>query len=670
MKWRDRIAALDRVQNGMTFKVIASAVLVALAIAAVATYAVQRAADARTATEDLLLPDRVDQALLADLTEDQRKEAEQYLSGIESTNRAINSILGRRANWSSVAIGTAGLLGVLLAIVWLGVGLTSLGIGVALVAFCGPLIALGRSRIPIIGLTTEQLGLFTAASTILAGTFTVLLAAARMALGGSGPIRAIARNVIAEAVRMKVSIVFIVLLIFLLASIPGLLSPETPLRYRVQSFLQYGAGGSYWVVAILSVFLAVGTVAFEQRDRVIWQTATKPVPPWRYLLGKWIGVVTVAAVLLAVSCTGVFLFTEYLRSTPAHGEVRAYQVSQAALARGDTGVVAEDRLILETQILAARDYVTPTYESISKELVERLAEQRVELAQREDPTFRATPEAIREIRNNTATEILERQRSIAPGRYQTFRFRGLRSALDSGQPLSLQFRFDAGGNDPRAIYDLAFRFANAPMLGVVARQSAPSQTLTMSIPPMAVDDEGVLLIEIFNGRIEGNLIAPNDDTIIFTPDGLIVFYPRGSYHMNFVRAVAILWLKIAFLAAVGITAATSLSFAVASLVSFGVMLIAESSRFLNTSLEYYHTTDQQGNLDIIRTVIRGIAFPIAKLFEQYGQIRPVHSLVNGRNVGWLDLGVTALVMLTASAACLTIGWAIFRKRELATYSGQ
>ena len=131
---------------------------------------------------------------------------------------------------------------------------------------------------------------------LLSLSFFILMELLKLLFSGAHPVIAIARNVVSEAVRMKVSIVFMVMLLFGLASLPGLLDDSTPLRYRVQSFLQYGTGGTFWIIAVLVLFLAVGSVAFEQRDRIIWQTMTKPVAPWQYLLGKWLGVVGIAAV--------------------------------------------------------------------------------------------------------------------------------------------------------------------------------------------------------------------------------------------------------------------------------------------------------------------------------------------------------------------------------------
>ena len=42
----------------------------------------------------------------------------------------------------------------------------------------------------------------------------------------------------------------------------------------------------------MTLFLSCATVAFEIRERQIWQLMTKPVHRINYLLGKWVGVAT------------------------------------------------------------------------------------------------------------------------------------------------------------------------------------------------------------------------------------------------------------------------------------------------------------------------------------------------------------------------------------------
>ena len=230
---------------------------------------------------------------------------------------------------------------------------------------------------------------------------------------------AIARNVLNEAVRLKVGLVFIVAVVFFLALLPNALGEDQPLRYRVQQWLQWGTGISFLLASLLTIFFGAGTVAFEQRDRVIWQTMTKPVRVWQYVLGKWIGVMGLNLVLLGVMASGVFIFTEYLRNQPAVGELTAFVRTDGTDTRDDARLMTQDRRILENQVLVARVAVLPTefdfdQDEIRDEIT-RLVNIELETIQTQTPDEPITPELRRKIREDFLDQISRRFRSLPPG---------------------------------------------------------------------------------------------------------------------------------------------------------------------------------------------------------------------------------------------------------------
>jgi hypothetical protein len=101
-----------------------------------------------------------------------------------------------------------------------------------------------------------------------------------------------------------------------------------------------------------------------------------------------------------------------------------------------------------------------------------------------------------------------------------------------------------------------------------------------------------------------------------------------------------------------------------------VYIVAESAGFLSNSLEYFSSTDMKGNVEIWKVLVRAIAVPVATTFKVYADLRPTANLVDGRLLPWdvLIKSVAVLGSLTAILFLLAVG--IFRKRELATYSGQ
>ncbi|MCA9299384.1 MAG: hypothetical protein KDA28_09970, partial [Phycisphaerales bacterium] len=152
-------------------------------------------------------------------------------------------------------------------------------------------------------------------------------------------------------------------------------------------------------------------------------------------------------------------------------------------------------------------------------------------------------------------------------------------------------------------------------------------------------------------------------------NALTVSYSAGSYRVNFVKAVFILWLKLAFLAMVGVCASTFLSFPVAAMVAFGIFFCAESASFLTATLEYYGTTNTDGDIVPHKFITYYISMAVGWVFAIYAELRPTTYLVDGRllTFGAVAQGTTVLGVLIG--LLYAIGTAVFRRRELAMYSG-
>lgn len=643
MTLRDALARLDRVQKSRRFKVIATILIGALAIAGYGAWLVSMHAPKDEAAQTQVSPGPGAGGAGAGAEMDRGLDPEEVRRAIGSPE-------------ATLAVGVGAFSGAALAIlvVWLGLGLTYLGLGLGAIAVGAPLLAFGPTR------TWGQIALGCIA---LTAAFTVLMEGARAALSGSAPVLAIARNVLAEAVRMKISLVFIVMLIFFLAALPGFLDAGQPLRYRVQSFLQYSVGGSFWFLALMTVFFSVGSVAFEQRDRIIWQTMAKPVRHWEYLVGKWLGVATLNAALLTVAGLGSFLFTEHLRRLPAHDEIRAFENAD-----GTTNPTT-DRLILQSQVLVARAGAEPDVPPVPREELVRETERTIEAAKERDSTLVANPARLAELTNETYQERYSawrnQLRTIEVGRSATFVFSGLSRSAAEGRPLTLRYKLQAGTNNPTELYRLRFRVSGVWLPPV---QAALNTVLTIPLRSAAIAPDGTLTVEIFNGDpLTGEL---NRFSMSFPPGDLEVLYVAGGYEINFVRVMAVLWIKLAFLGAVGVAAATFLSFPVACLLALLVLFSAETAGFLMQSLDAFEFRKMDGGeIDWGSVPVRLIAYPIAWTFKGYSELDPAANLVDGRLVSWRTVGSAALMAGAWTIAVLGAGLAIFRNRELATYSG-
>ncbi len=669
MTFADGLGRLNRLQQGRLFKIVASVLVLALGIAAVATYAVQSAA----ARQSLPLLEVV-RAEAADAAPPPGETPEQAAAraaleksqraSAQATVQAVNSILERRMSVADFAVGTGLVSGVALVVVWLGLALTYLAVIVAGLATALPLWVWGSAW-------WRGVGVFVAGSLALASSFSALVQLARLVLAGSHPVLSIARNVVNEAVRMKVSLVFIVLLIFGLAALPGALDANSPLRYRVQAFLTYGLEGAFVVVASLTVFLACATVAFEQRDKIIWQTMTKPVQPWHYVLGKWLGVGAVSLVLMGVATSGIYLFTEYLRNQPAQGEARPFQARGALEGSGES--VSMDRLVLETQVLTARESVIPVGPNVVEDALAKELDRRAELAKQSELDWRDTPEARKKLRDDFDKEVMGAFYAVSPGTWREYEFPGLLAARQRGTPITLRFKADAGNNNPIDTYRLSFLVGGQEP---IVREIRLGQFISLPLSPALIevltdkdsDPVGILRVQVFNG--DWNRQTMNKETVTFNPaGGLEVSYPVDSFRANFLRIVAIACLKLLFLASIGLMLGTFLSFPVAALAAFGVLVCAEGVPYLKAALDSYGPVGYDREFKWYRVPIIWISETVTAALGFYATVNPAQNIATGRFVGWTALGRAAVMLGGLAGVVLACGAAIFRRRELATYSG-
>ena len=165
----------------------------------------------------------------------------------------------------------------------------------------------------------------------------------------------------------------------------------------------------------------------------------------------------------------------------------------------------------------------------------------------------------------------------------------------------------------------------------------------------------------------------------FDPGGLELLYRAGDFEPNFLRAVLVLWVKLAFLAALGLAAATFLSFPVACLATFTIFASGTLAPWLAESLELY-VPPATASVDFgsvgqviqwaFENVIRGIASLLVFVLEGFGNYQPTQRLVQGLLVPWGAVMRGGLVIgVLWSGAALLAGTLVLRRRQLAIYSG-
>ena len=546
--------------------------------------------------------------------------------------------------WTSVGIACT-LLAAAVSAVWLGVLPGFLGMVGATTLISAVGLLAGRPSVAFVA--TGMAGLVI--------SFTLLMRLLLVALGGRAGWMAVGQTVVREAVRLRISLGFIVTVLVVLPLIPLFIDPASPLRYQIQTFMARSLDLAYVCAACMTLMLGCATVAFEIRDRQVWQLLTKPLDRFSYLLGKWAGIVGLNVVLLLVSGVGIFLFVQWMRSRPALDEL--------------------DYVAVRDEVLAARDSSQPVYTRLNREQLQAAVDATIEsdaaLKQDIQDGRRRLDEVRRTVSADRQKEHLAEQRQVGPAESRTLVFPGLSGAKALGGTMTLRFVLHAGASDSHSVYPILFRFKDGSWID---RRFVPAQASTLTLPVDLIDDQGRLQVEFLNLAFDqrSKEFAPGPQTFSWDQDAVQVLYRVGGFEGNYLRAMSVNLVKLSFLAMLAVCSATILSFPVACLLSFGVFLAGSMSPFLADSLKYPIVDFGESALgQALRDGVLSLAACLEMLLRPFGQTGANEALVRGINVGWnLVVEAVAVIGLAWTGVTLLAGWAAFRRKELAIYSGQ
>lgn len=457
---------------------------------------------------------------------------------------------------------------------------------------------------------------------------------------------AVARTVVDEALRMRIAVVFVAILLVCLASLPFTVdSGSSALRYRVQTLIHYGLTVTGALLSLMTVFLACGTLSHEIHDLRIFTTLSKPISRGQYLLGKWLGLLMLNTALLLVAGCAIHLTVRWVSGQQALDDF--------------------DRNLVDNEVLTARVSVKP--EPPKDEFEQRVRERIERLKAQAPDEYGQTREEQLEKERQLREEVERQWWSIAPQRSSTYIFGGLGEAKRISEPVQLRFNLhylgkwdemNQEGQKVRRRFQINGR--DLPPLWITL-----GRYQMLKIPAEVIDDKGELRLTVFNNDPE-DPDRMKDITLIFVHEvGLEALYRADSFGANFWRAVGMVWVKLAFLAILGLSAATFLGFPVACLISMVVLVSAWISGFLMMEIHRYGVDFESSGAQGMAWVVRGMVTAIASVLQQYARFAPAADVADGRLVPWSEL-FWCLVWIGAGWCGVTglLGWLIFRIREL------
>jgi hypothetical protein len=445
------------------------------------------------------------------------------------------------------------------------------------------------------------------------------------------------------ALRFRLFLVLAGLLLATVVLLPLLIKDDGTARGFTQILLTYTLSTITALLGLSTLWLACGTLARDIEDCQMQVVAVKPIARWQIWLGKWLGIVSLNAALLALSGASVYALLQW-RATKLPEQEQHVLRNEVLVARGSAKEHGFERDIeAETQRL----------------LRERLARGNVMAAD------------VREVERQIREQIKAGFQVVPPGTYRPWEIElGLARFRLRDQPLYLRVKFNAADQAPSGTFAALWQ-VGVPQKTRLWRSEpmslAPDTFHEFEIPPNLFDENGVLTVFFVN---------PNDTALLFAlEDGLEVLYREGGFGLNFARGLGIIFCWMALLAALGLASASFLSFPVAAFLSLGVLTMALSSGTLANVVEEgtvmgwdpEHSAPGKSLVDFVIVPAFSVALKVIQLAKDFS---PVDSLSTGRSITWGQLGLAfgQIVLLLGGPIALA-GIFIFTRRELATAQG-
>jgi len=267
------------------------------------------------------------------------------------------------------------------------------------------------------------------------------------------------------------------------------------------------------------------------------------------------------------------------------------------------------------------------------------------------------------------SDFFAEQRRVPAGEARTFTFRGLERARRLESNPMLSYKLHIGASDPHEQHPIIMRFKDGSW---VDRIYVPAQRHSLVVPWQYIEDDGTLAIEIFNAGVREDQFFPGAGTMMWDADGVEVLFKVGNFEPNFIRAFLLEWIKLGFLAMLGICCATVLNFPVALLFTATIYLVGSLTPFLGVALGDYTVRGEDPILvQAFQFVVKAIATGTYYMLAIFGEMNGEARLVQGRLVSWATVGWAAITIgIVWTGLSAIVGLFAFRRKELAIYSGQ
>src|ERR1041385_1876360 len=271
------------------------------------------------------------------------------------------------------------------------------------------------------------------------------------------------------AFRFRLFLVITVLLLGAVIALPLLIKDDGTAQGFTQILITYTLSTVTGLLGLSTLWLSCGTLARDIEECQLQMLAVKPVARWQIWLGKWLGIMSLNAALLAISGVGIYALLQ----------TRANKLPPAQQA------------VLRNEILVARGSARPEG-NVEKEIdreTDRILRERLAVT----PVARGD---VLEVRKQIREQLKAEYQVVPPGYQRVWNIDlGLAKNSLRDRPLQLRIKFNSADKSPSGTFD-GIWLVGVPQKTQLWRSDltslAPDTFHEIRIPPNLFDENGVL----------------------------------------------------------------------------------------------------------------------------------------------------------------------------------
>ncbi len=446
---------------------------------------------------------------------------------------------------------------------------------------------------------------------------------------------AIAKNTFKMAVRMKVFVALSLLMLIMLIAMGVTMDGDGTVKGRLQTFVTYSFSLTSLILSLFSIIMSTYTMTSDIKGCQMYTVLTKPVKRYQIILGKLLGIMLINVCLLAMFSSviyGVVIYMpKYLKASPKqmtilNDEFYTARVSAKPVQKDFSNIIDKSYKQLKNRNQLPMGYSDKKIHNLIKRR-EQLAERAVEVGQ--DKLWHFDNINLPNKNNSIFVKF----------KYET---------PDNPPNLDIKSRWIIGDNRP--VSDITTKRAETYAF---ERKDLIRTVTEIKLPADAVADDGYLAVGFLNMQDHANRLV-----IFPLKDGLEVLYKADSFTLNFIRCVLLIFIKVTFLACLGLFAASFLSFPVAIMLCLVIFTAGAANSFIVESFD-----SLKGSMsNLYDYTFRPFVF----FLPQFDKFQPAKYLVASKLLSWSQVAAMAMIMIGVKAMLLLVVavW-IFAKREIA-----